>query len=51
MKKLIFILLLIALIGCKTKQTIEQEKVQTSSSIAKSTFANDAVLLQLYMIC
>ena len=37
MKKLLFIALLIALIGCKTKQTIEQEKVQTESSISKST--------------
>lgn len=47
MKKLLFIILLIALIGCKTKQTIEQEKVQTSSSIAKSTFANDSSIFTI----
>ena len=47
MKKLLFIILLIALIGCKTKQTIEQEKVQTSSSIAKSTFANDSSIITI----
>lgn len=47
MKKLILILFLIALIGCKTKQTIEQEKVQTSSSIAKSTLANDSSIITI----
>lgn len=47
MKKLLFIILLIALIGCKAKQTIEQEKVQTSSSIAKSTFANDNSIITI----
>ena len=47
MKKLLFIVLLIALIGCKAKQTIEQEKVQTSSSIAKSTFANDSSIITI----
>lgn len=47
MKKLLFIILLIALIGCKTKQTIEQEKVQSSSSIAKSTFANDSSIITI----
>lgn len=47
MKKLLFIILLIALIGCKTKQTIEQEKVQTSSSIAKSTFSNDSSIITI----
>ena len=47
MKKLLFIILLIALIGCKAKQTIEQEKVQTSSSIAKSTFANDSSIITI----
>lgn len=47
MKKLLFIILLIALIGCKAKQTIEQEKVQTSSSIAKSTFANDSSIVTI----
>lgn len=47
MKKLLFIILLIALIGCKAKQTIEQEKVQTSSSIAKSTLANDSSIITI----
>lgn len=47
MKKLLFIILLIALIGCKTKQTNEQEKVQTSSSIAKSTFSNDSSIITI----
>lgn len=47
MKKLLFIVLLIALIGCKTKQTIEQEKVQTASSIAKTTFANDSSIITI----
>ena len=47
MKKLLFIILLIALIGCKAKQTMEQEKVQTSSSIAKRTFANDSSIITI----
>lgn len=47
MKKLLFIVLLIALIGCKAKQTIEQEKVQTTSSIAKTTFANDSSIITI----
>lgn len=47
MKKLIFILLLIALIGCKTKQTIEQEKMQTTSSIQKSTMVNDSSIITI----
>lgn len=47
MKKLLFIILMIALIGCKAKQTIEQEKVQTSSSIAKSTLANDSSIITI----
>lgn len=47
MKKLLFIILLIALIGCKTKQSIEQEKVQTTSSIAKTTFANDSSIITI----
>lgn len=47
MKKLLFIILLIALIGCKTKQTIEQEKIETTSSIAKSTFANDSSIITI----
>lgn len=51
MKKLIFILLLIALIGCKTKQTIEQEKEQTTSSIQKAPWLMIAVLSPSFMIC
>ena len=47
MKKLLFIVLLIALIGCKTKQTIEQEKVQTTSSIQKKTVANDSSIITI----
>ena len=47
MKKLLFIVLLIGLIGCKAKQTIEQEKVQTTSSIAKTSFANDSSIITI----
>lgn len=47
MKKLLFIILLIALIGCKTKQTIEQEKVQTKSSISKSTMVDDSSIITI----
>ena len=47
MKKLLFIALLIALIGCKTKQTIEQEKMQTTSSIQKSTMVNDSSIITI----
>ena len=47
MKKLLFIILVIALIGCKTKQTIEQEKVQTKSSISKSTMVNDSSIITI----
>lgn len=47
MKKILFFIFLIALIGCKAKQTIEQEKVQASSSIAKSTFANDSSIITI----
>lgn len=47
MKKLLFIILLIALIGCKAKQTIEQEKVQTESSITKSTLVNDSSIITI----
>lgn len=47
MKKLIFIIFLFALIGCKTKQTIEQEKVQTESSISKSTMVNDSSIITI----
>ena len=47
MKKLLFIILLIALISCKTKQTIEQEKVQTESSTSKSTLINDSSIITI----
>lgn len=47
MKKLLFIILLIALIGCKTKQTIEQEKVQTASSMQKMTVTNDSSIITI----
>lgn len=47
MKKLLFIVLLIALIGCKTKQTIEQEKVQTKSSISKSIMSDDSSIITI----
>ena len=47
MKKLLFIILIIALIGCKTKQTIEQEKVQTESSTSKSTLINDSIIITI----
>lgn len=47
MKKLLFIILLIALIGCKTKQTIEQEKMQTTSSMQKSTMVNDSSIVTI----
>mgnify|MGYP000223399837 CR=1 FL=1 len=47
MKKLLFIVLLIALIGCKTKQTIEQEKMQTESSISKRTLINDSSIIAI----
>ena len=47
MKKLLFIIFLFALIGCKTKQTIEQEKVQTESSISKSTKFDDSSIITI----
>lgn len=47
MKKLLFIILLIALIGCKAKQTIGQEKVQTESSISKSTMVDDSSIITI----
>lgn len=47
MKKLLFIILVIALIGCKAKQTIEQEKVQTTSSIAHNTIMNDSSIITI----
>lgn len=47
MKKLLFIIMLIALIGCKTKQAIEQEKKETSSSISKSTVVDDSSIITI----
>lgn len=47
MKKLLFIIMLIALIGCKAKQTIEQEKVQTASSVAHNTIMNDSSIITI----
>lgn len=47
MKKLIFIIFLFALIGCKTKQSIEQEKVQETSSIQKMTVTDDSSIITI----
>lgn len=47
MKKLLFIIFVFALIGCKTKQTIEQEKVQTTSSIQKMTVTDDSSIITI----
>lgn len=47
MKKLLFIILLIALIGCKTKQTIKQEKVQATSSMQKMTVTDDSSIITI----
>lgn len=47
MKKLLFIILLIALIGCKAKQTIEQEKIETASSIQKMTVTDDSSIITI----
>lgn len=47
MKKLLFIIMLIALIGCKAKQTIEQEKVQTTSSTSHNTIMNDSNIITI----
>mgnify|MGYP004697893897 CR=1 FL=1 len=47
MKKLLFIIMLIALIGCKAKQTIEQEKVQTASSASHNTIMNDSSIITI----
>ncbi len=47
MKKLLFIIMVIALIGCKAKQTIEQEKVQTKSSVAHNTIMNDSSIITI----
>lgn len=47
MKKLLFIIFLFVLIECKTKQTIEQEKEQTTSSIQKKTVADDSSIITI----
>ena len=47
MKKLLFIIFLFALIGCKTKQTIEQEKIETTSSIQKMTVSDDSSIITI----
>lgn len=47
MKKLLFIIFLFALIGCKTKQTMEQEKVQTASSMQKMTVTDDSSIITI----
>ena len=47
MKKLLFIILIIALIGCKTKQTIEQEKIETASSMQKMTVTDDSSIITI----
>lgn len=39
--------MLIALIGCKAKQTIEQEKVQTTSSTSHNTIMNDSSIITI----
>lgn len=47
MKKVLFIIMVIALIGCKTKQTIEQENVQTGSSASHNTIMNDSSIITI----
>ena len=47
MKKLLSIIFVFALIGCKTKQTMEQEKVQATSSIQKSTMVDDSSIITI----
>ena len=47
MKKLLFIILIIALIGCKTKQTIEQEKIESTSSMQKMTVTDDSSIITI----
>lgn len=47
MKKLLFIILLIALIGCKTKQTIEKEKIESTSSMQKMTVTDDSSIITI----
>lgn len=47
MKKLLFIIFLISLIGCKAKQTIEQEKIELTSSIQKMTVTDDSSIITI----
>lgn len=47
MKKLLFLIFLIALIGCKTKQTIEQEKIESTSSMQKMTITDDSSIITI----
>ena len=47
MKKLLFIIFLFALIGCKTKQTIEKEKIETTSSMQKMTVTDDSSIITI----
>ena len=47
MKKLLLIIFLIALIGCKTKQTIEQEKIESTSSMQKKTVTDDSSIITI----
>lgn len=47
MKKLLFIIFLISLIGCKAKQTIEQEKIESTSSIQKMTVTDDSSIITI----
>ena len=47
MKKLLCIIFLFALIGCKTKQTIEKEKIETTSSMQKMTVTDDSSIITI----
>ena len=47
MQKLLFIIFLFALIGCKTKQTIEKEKIETTSSMQKMTVTDDSSIITI----
>ena len=47
MKKLLFLIFLIALIGCKTKQTIEHEKIESTSSMQKMTVTDDSSIITI----
>ena len=47
MKKLLFIIFLFALIGCKTKKTIEREKIETTSSMQKMTVTDDSSIITI----